>query len=27
VMSRTDRQPWPGSEHESLRTYLLCRRK
>jgi len=26
VMSRTDREPW-GTEHESRRTYLLCRRR
>jgi ubiquinone/menaquinone biosynthesis C-methylase UbiE len=26
VMSRTDRQPWPGVEHQSQRCYLLCRR-
>ena len=26
VMARTDREPWPGGEHESRRTYLLCRR-
>jgi ubiquinone/menaquinone biosynthesis C-methylase UbiE len=26
VMSRTDRQPWPGAEHQSQRCYLLCRR-
>jgi len=26
VMSRTDREPWPGAEHESRRCYLLCRR-
>ena len=26
VMARTDREPWPGVEHESRRTYLLCRR-
>jgi ubiquinone/menaquinone biosynthesis C-methylase UbiE len=26
VMARTERQPWPGGEHESRRAYLLCRR-
>ena len=26
IMARTDREPWPGGEHESRRTYLLCRR-
>jgi ubiquinone/menaquinone biosynthesis C-methylase UbiE len=26
VMSRTDREPWPGVEQASRRTYLLCRR-
>jgi ubiquinone/menaquinone biosynthesis C-methylase UbiE len=26
VVARTDRDPWPGAEHESRRTYLLCRR-
>ena len=26
IMSRTDRDPWPGVEHESRRCYLLCRR-
>ena len=26
VMGRTDREPWPGAEHESRRCYLLCRR-
>jgi ubiquinone/menaquinone biosynthesis C-methylase UbiE len=26
VFSRTDREPWSGLEHESRRTYLLCRR-
>jgi ubiquinone/menaquinone biosynthesis C-methylase UbiE len=26
VMARTDREPWPGVEGESQRTYLLCRR-
>jgi SAM-dependent methyltransferase len=26
VMARTDRQPWPGVEHQSQRCYLLCRR-
>ncbi|HEX6869575.1 MAG TPA: class I SAM-dependent methyltransferase [Micromonosporaceae bacterium] len=26
VMARTNRQPWPGVEHESQRCYLLCRR-
>ncbi|HWH01730.1 MAG TPA: class I SAM-dependent methyltransferase [Pilimelia sp.] len=26
VMSRTDRQPWPGAEHPSQRSYLLARR-
>ena len=26
VMSRTDREPWPGAEQPSRRTYLLCRR-
>jgi len=26
VVSRTDRQPWPGAEHQSQRSYLLCRR-
>jgi ubiquinone/menaquinone biosynthesis C-methylase UbiE len=26
VMSRTDREPWPGAEHESRRCYLLCHR-
>jgi SAM-dependent methyltransferase len=27
VMSRTDRQPWPGVEHQSRRSYLLARRE
>jgi ubiquinone/menaquinone biosynthesis C-methylase UbiE len=26
LMSRTDRQPWPGVEHQSRRSYLLARR-
>lgn len=26
IMSRTDREPWPGAEHESRRCFLLCRR-
>lgn len=26
VMARTDREPWPGAEHQSRRCYLLCRR-
>ena len=26
IMSRTDREPWPGAELESRRCYLLCRR-
>lgn len=26
VMARTDREPWPGVEQQSQRTYLLCRR-
>jgi SAM-dependent methyltransferase len=27
VMSRTDREPWPGVEQASRRSYLLCRRR
>jgi hypothetical protein len=26
VMTRTDREPWPGAELASRRCYLLCRR-
>ncbi len=26
VMSRTDREPWPGVELASRRCYLLCQR-
>jgi SAM-dependent methyltransferase len=26
VMSRTDREPWPETEHASRRCYLLCQR-
>jgi SAM-dependent methyltransferase len=26
IMSRTEREPWPGGEHESRRCYLLARR-
>jgi len=26
VMARTDREPWPGAELPSKRSYLLCRR-
>jgi SAM-dependent methyltransferase len=26
LMSRTDREPWPGVEHQSRRSYLLARR-
>jgi SAM-dependent methyltransferase len=26
VMARTDREPWPGAELASRRSYLLCRR-
>jgi SAM-dependent methyltransferase len=26
LMARTDRAPWPGAEHASRRSYLLCRR-
>ncbi len=26
LMARTDREHWPGAEHESRRCYLLCRR-
>jgi SAM-dependent methyltransferase len=27
VMSRTDREPWPGVEHPSRRSYLLAQRR
>jgi hypothetical protein len=26
LVSRTDREPWPGVEHPSRRSYLLARR-